>query len=194
MASESEQVTQLLNQLGHGDQAALDRLMPLVYTELHKLAKRYMAQQRPGHTLQTTAVVHEAYLKLVGESSKHWENRSHFYGVAAKAMRHILVDHARSSQTAKRGAGQVMMPLDEALAAMPERMPQVIALDDALTALSKLNPRHSEVVELRIFGGLSVEETAEVLKISPETVMRDWRVAKAWLGRELGAADSQPAP
>jgi RNA polymerase sigma factor (TIGR02999 family) len=187
MVSEPQQVTQLLNQFGNGDQAALEQLMPLVYSELHKLAKRHMAHQKPGHTLQTTAVVHEAYLKLVGESSKRWENRAHFYGVAAKAMRHILVDHARSSKTAKRGAGHAAVSLDEALAATPEKPPQVIALDDALTALSKLNARHSDVVELRVFGGLSVEETAEVLKVSPETVMRDWRAAKAWLGRELSA-------
>src|SRR5579864_7814602 len=178
-------ITQLLNEWGNGDQAALDRLMPLVYAELRRMARRHMNQQRPGHTLQTTALIHEAYMRLAGDSAKQWDNRAHFFGVAAKAMRCVLVDHARSRRSAKRGGAVRPVTLDEGIHTSGERIAGLIALDDALTDLDKLHPRQSQVVELRFFAGLSVEETAAILKVSPETVMRDWRAAKAWLEREL---------
>jgi len=190
MASTPQQVTQLLVEWGNGNQAALDQLMPLVYAELRKMAKRHMRQQRPGHTLQTTALVHEAFFKLVGESGKQWENRAHFFGVAAQAMRHVLVDYARSAHAQKRGGARQPVTLDEAMAISTERLAEVIELDDCLTVLAKLHPRQSEVISLRYFGGLSVEETAETLKVSPETVMRDWRVAKAWLHTQLSRTES----
>jgi RNA polymerase sigma-70 factor (ECF subfamily) len=185
MSPSAQQVTQLLIEWGNGNHAALEELMPVVYAELHKMAKRYMGQQNPNHTLQTTALIHEAYLRLAGDSARQWQNRAHFYGVAAKAMRHVLVDHARTTQAAKRGGAMRPLRFDEEIDISGERMGQLIALDDALTDLSKLHPRQSEVIELRFFGGLSVEETAELLKVSPETVMRDWRIAKAWLHGEL---------
>ncbi len=181
----SHEVTQLLKEWSNGDQAALDKLMPLVYGELRLMARRYMARQNPGHTLQTTALINEAYLKLVGQEEKHWQNRAHFFGVAAQAMRHILVDYARSRQYAKRGGGEQAVSLDEALTVSSERAAELVALDDALEQLAKVDPRKCRVVELRFFGGLSVEETAEVLKVSEVTVMRDWSMAKAWLHREL---------
>lgn len=177
-------VTQLLIQWGKGDRAALDQLLPLVYRELHKIAKRYMAQQNPNHTLQTTAVIHEAYLKLAGGSEHDWENRAHFFGVAAKAMRHVLVDHARNRRAAKRGGEVQVMPLEEELAVVGGPAQEIIALDDALQALAASYPRQAEVVELRYFGGLSVEDAARTLKVSPETVARDWRFAKSFLKRE----------
>lgn len=179
-----EDITQLLVRWGGGDREAFDQLMPIVYAELRRMARNYMNRQG-DHTLQTTALVHEAYVKLAGEDGKNWQNRSHFYAVAAKAMRHVLVDYARSTQAAKRGGGQVMIPLDDARMPPPERMSEVIELDDALHALAALNARQSDVVEMRFFGGLSVEETAEALKVSPETVMRDWRAAKAWLYQQI---------
>jgi RNA polymerase sigma-70 factor (ECF subfamily) len=190
MASTPQQVTQLLVEWGNGNQAALDQLMPLVYAELRKMAKRHMRQQRPGHALQTTALVHEAFFKLMGESGKQWENRAHFFGVAAQAMRHVLVDYARSAHAQKRGGARQPVALDEAMAISTERLAEVIELDDCLTVLAKLHPRQSEVISLRYFGGLSVEETAEALKVSPETVMRDWRVAKAWLHTQLSRTES----
>jgi RNA polymerase sigma-70 factor (ECF subfamily) len=185
MTPTAQQVTQLLNEWGKGNQAALEELMPVVYAELHKMAKRYMDQQDPRHTLQTTALIHEAYLRLAGDSAKQWQNRAHFFGVAAKAMRHVLVDHARTTHAAKRGGAIRALRLDEGMDTTGERMGQLIALDDALSDLAKLHPRQGNVIELRFFGGLDVEETAEVLKVSPETVMRDWRIAKAWLHGEL---------
>jgi RNA polymerase sigma factor (TIGR02999 family) len=160
-------------------------VLSFVYGELRRLAKRSMKRRGPSQTLQTTAVVHEAYLRLVGDRGKQWESRTHFFGVAAKAMRQILVDYARASTAAKRGGQQCALTLDDALVISDERMPEVIALDDALTALAKLHPRQAQVVELRFFGGWSVEETAETLRVSPETVARDWRAAKAWLYRQL---------
>ena len=194
MTPEPEEVTKLLIQLGNGDHTALERLMPLVYRELHKMAKRYMAQQNPGHTLQTTAVIHEAYLKLAGESSqKHWENRSHFFGVAASAMRHILVDHARAKQSAKRGGEVRVVQLNDGFDIADGQSDELIALDDALNTLAKLHPRKSKTVELRYFGGLSVEEAAAILKISPQTVMRDWNFAKAFLSREMERGATQRA-
>jgi RNA polymerase sigma factor (TIGR02999 family) len=189
MTPTAQQVTQLLNEWGKGSQAALEELMPMVYGELHKMAKRYMDQQNPSHTLQTTALINEAYLRLAGDSARTWQNRSHFFGVAAKAMRHVLVDHARTRYAAKRGGALQNLRLDENIDTSGERMRELIALDDALTDLAKLHPRQSEVIELRFFGGLGVEETAEVLKVSPETVMRDWRIAKAWLHTELNRSD-----
>lgn len=185
MTPSPENVTQLLVRWGNGDQAAFDQLMPIVYAELRRMARGYMNRQGADHTLQTTALVHEAYFKLAGESDKQWQNKSHFFAVAAKAMRHVLVDYARSSQAAKRGGGHDFIPLDDARIPPPDRMEELVALDDALNVLSTLNPRQSEVVEMRFFGGLSVEETAQSLNVSPETVMRDWRAAKAWLYQQL---------
>jgi RNA polymerase sigma-70 factor, ECF subfamily len=149
------------------------------------MARRYMRGQPAGHTLQTTALIHEAYLRLVGQEEKHWKNRAHFFGVAAQAMRHILVDYARARNAAKRGGEARAVSLDETAVVTRERAAELVALDDALRGLAELAPRQSRVVELRYFGGLSVEETAEVLKVSAETVTRDWRMAKAWLLREL---------
>jgi RNA polymerase sigma-70 factor, ECF subfamily len=185
MSSPSDEITQLLRRWGQGDRGALDKLMPLIYKELHKLAKLRMRQQEAGHTLQTSAVIHEAYLKLGGSSDKDWENRGHFFGVAAKVMRHVLVDHARSRRAAKRGGEVRIEQLDEGADFGDARTAETIALDDALTSLAAQYPRQAEVVELRYFGGFSVEETAATLKLSPETVARDWRFAKAFLRSEL---------
>ena len=191
MATSPHEVTQLLLAWGKGDQAALDQLMPLVYAELHRMARRYMDRENPGHTLQTTALINEAYLRLVDQQGVQWQNRAHFFGVAAKVMRHLLVDYARSRRNLKHGADASVVSLDEAAVVSEERTTEVVALDDALQTLARLDPRQAQVVELRYFGGLSVEETAEVLKVAPITVMRDWRVAKSWLYRELsqGSAD-----
>jgi RNA polymerase sigma factor (TIGR02999 family) len=158
--------------------------MPLVYKELRRLAKRYMAGERPGHTLQTTALINEAYLRLIDHRDMSWQNRAHFFGVAAQAMRRVLVDHARTRDAAKRGGRTPKAPLEEA-ATIFERPEELIALDRALNDLAAIDPRKSRMVELRYFGGLSVEETAEVLEVSPVTVMREWRAAKAWLLREM---------
>ncbi len=185
MSPPRDDVTRLLRRWARGDRGALDELMPLIYRELHHLAKRQMTQQEPGHTLQTTAVIHEAYLRLGGGSDKDWENRAHFFGVAAKAMRHVLVDHARSRRASKRGGEVRIEQLDEGADFGVARAAEMIALDDALTSLAGQYPRQAEVVELRYFGGLSVEETAATLKLSPETVARDWRFAKAFLRSEL---------
>jgi RNA polymerase sigma-70 factor (ECF subfamily) len=185
MGSSSQGVSQLLVAGSKGDKTAIDRLMPLVYAELRRMARRYMAGQPHGHTLQTTALIHEAYLKLVGQEEKSWQNRAHFFGVAAQAMRHILVDYARASNAAKRGGDARQVSLNEAATVTRVQSGEVVALDDALNRLAAVAPRQSQVVELRYFGGLSVEETAEVLKVSPETVTRDWRMSKAWLQREL---------
>ena len=158
--------------------------MPMVYAELRRIARRQIRQQKPGHTLQTTALVHEAYLRLTGNSETPFHDRAHFFGLAATAMRHILVDHARAHQTDKRGGAYQRVTLDES-AVSTERAAELIALDDALTALAALHARQARVVEMRYFAGLTAEETAEVLQISPDTVLRDWRAAKAWLHREL---------
>ncbi len=179
------EVSQLLLDWSNGDQAALDKLMPLVHTELRRLAHHYMSRERPGHTLQTTALVNEAYLRLVDQKEVHWQNRAQFFGLAAQLMRHILVDHARSNAYAKRGGGAQKVPLDEAAVLSPERGTDLLALDEALKRLETDYPRQCRIVELRYFGGLTVEETAEVLKVSPETVMRDWKMAKARLRREV---------
>jgi RNA polymerase sigma factor (TIGR02999 family) len=186
MPPSEHEVTQLLLQWSKGDEAALARLIPLVYRELHKLAKGAISRHYQGHTLQTTDVIHEAYLKLAGDSDRDWENRCHFFAVAAKAMRQVLVDHARAKHAVKRGGLREPLPLDEDLAAVPSRAAGLLALDDALSGLSKLDARKGQAVELRYFGGLSVEETAKVLQVSPDTVLRDLRFARSWLNRELG--------
>ena len=178
-------ITQLLRAWGDGDQRALEKLTPLVYNELHRVAHRYMADERAGHTLQTTALVNEVYLRLVDVRGVSWQNRAHFFAICARTMRRMLTDFARSRQYQKRGGEAVSVTLDDALGVSSQPAVDFVALDDAMKGLGKLEPRKSQVVELRFFGGLSVEETAEVLKTSPETVMRDWKFARAWLGREL---------
>ncbi len=178
-------ISQLLQRWSQGDRAALDELMPLVYDELRRIAHRYLAQRTPGHTLQTTDVLHEAYLRLAGQAEVHWENRAHFFGVAAQAMRNILVDHARTQLRAKRGGGAQRISLDEVLTLGTEQHADIIALDDALLDLAKLDERKSRVVELRFFGGLTEPEIAALLQISPRTVNSDWRMARAWLLRQL---------
>lgn len=179
-------VTHLLQAWGQGDSDALDRLMPLVYEELRRIAKRHMLHQRPGHTLQTTALTNEVYLRLVDAKKVNWQDRAHFFAICANTMRRILVDFARSWGSQKRGGGERPLSLEESLDVAGGPRSDLLAVNDALTRLAAHDPRKSQVVELRFFGGLSVEETAEALKISPETVMRDWRMAKAWLYRELG--------
>jgi RNA polymerase sigma-70 factor (ECF subfamily) len=185
MTFPSQDVSQLLRAWSDGDRTALDKLVPLVYDELRRMARRYMDGQKAGHTLQTTALIHEAYLKLIDQKAVHWRNRAHFFGVAAKAMRSILVDYARASHAAKRGGAAVLVSLDEAAVASDARAAELLALDDALASLAAIDQRKCQVVELRYFGGLSVEETAEVLQVSVETVARDWRLARTWLLREL---------
>ena len=180
-----QEVTQLLVDWGNGNQAALDRLMPVVYTELRQLAHRYMRRERPGHTMQTTALIHEAYLRLVDQNQVRWQHQAHFFGIAARLMRQILIEHARSRTRAKRGGGVGTISLDEAAIVSQARATELLALDDALERLATMDPRKSQVVELRFFGGLSVEEAAQVLNIAPNTVLRDWRMAKAWLRREI---------
>ena len=180
-----ENVTELLVAWGNGDDAARDQLMPLVYRELHRLAHRYMNREGPGHTLQTSALVNEAFIKLIDQKNVQWQNRAHFFGLAAQMMRRILVDYARSRQYAKRGGGTQQVSFDEALIVSEERADEVVALDDALKDLAQFDQRKSQIVELRFFGGLSIEETAELLKVSPGTVMRDWTLAKAWLRKQI---------
>jgi RNA polymerase sigma factor (TIGR02999 family) len=179
------EITALLEAWGGGDKSALDRLMPLVYDELRRLAHRYMSHERPGHTLQTTALVNEAYMRLVNWKDVRWENRAHFFAASAQMMRRILVDFARNRQYLKRGAGAIQVSLGEAAAFTECPSADLVALDEALTKLTEMDPRKGQVVEMRFFGGLSVKEVAEVLKVSDETVMRDWRLAKVWLLREL---------
>jgi RNA polymerase sigma factor (TIGR02999 family) len=180
-----DDVTGLLLAWSQGERSALDKLIPLVYDELHRLAKRHMGRERVGHPLQTTALVNEAYLRLVESSHVGWQNRAHFFAVSAQLMRRILVDFARSRTRIKRGADARPVSLDVALEISRERESDLVALDDALSALAAIDPRKSQVVEMRFFGGLSVEETAEVLQVSRDTVMRDWKFAKSWLLREM---------
>jgi RNA polymerase sigma factor (TIGR02999 family) len=177
----ADNLTGLLFEWRQGDEAALDKLTPLVYDELRRIAHRYVQRERDGHTLQTTALVNEAYLRLAGQQKIEWQSRAHFFAVTAHVMRHILIDHARRRHYAKRGGGAQHIPLDEAAGMSAQRAGELVALDEALVELAKLDPRKSRVVELRYFGGLSMEETAEVLEVSLMTVRRDWRVAKAWL-------------
>jgi len=190
MESATHQVTQLLHAWREGEPQALDRLTPLVYEELHRLARRHMAHERPGHTLQTTALVNEAYLELVDSVQADWQNRAHFFAVCARVMRRILVDWARSRNMFKRGGGVHLVGLEDTFVGAQEPDAALVALDDALSALAECDARKARVVELRFFGGLSMEETAAVLKVSEETVQRDWRFAKSWLRRELSAEKS----
>jgi RNA polymerase sigma factor (TIGR02999 family) len=185
MTAKTAEVTRLLKAWGAGDQAALDRLTPLVYGELHRIAGQCMRGENPGNSLQATALVNEVYLRLVDVTSVGWQDRAHFFAIAAQTMRRILVDAARARGSAKRGGGMPRLNLNESIDAAPERDHQILALDDAMDALAEFDPRKAKVVELRFFAGLSVEETAEVLKISPQSVMRDWKLARAWLLRAL---------
>jgi len=185
MTASPNDVTQLLVAWGNGDQAARDQLMPLVYAELHRLAHRHIKKERPGHTLQTSALVNEAFVRLVDQRDVQWQSRAHFFGIAAQMMRRILVDYARKRRFAKRGGNQLQVSLNEELVAANQRSAEVVLLDDALTQLAEIDERKSKVVELKFFGGLSIEETAEALGVSPGTVMRDWTLAKAWLRRAM---------
>jgi RNA polymerase sigma factor (TIGR02999 family) len=178
-------ITQLLIAWGNGNEAAMDNLAPLVHKELHRVAARHMAGERPGHILQTTALVNEAYLRLIDWKNVQWQNRAHFFGLAAQIMRRILVDHARTRNSAKRGGDALQVTLSEAAGVAMQRTTDMVALDDALKTLEALDPRQSKVVELRFFGGLSLDETAEALGVSVATVRRDWSLAQAWLYREL---------
>lgn len=181
----TQEMTDLLAAWSDGDREALDRLLPLVERELHRLAHHYMSRERPDHTLQTGALVNEAYLKLVDQTRVRWQNRAHFFAIAAQTMRRILIDHARRRRYDKRGGGARPLPLDEAAHVTDERAAELVALDDALKNLQEVDERKARVVELRYFGGLSVEEVAEVLKVSPDTVGREWRRARAFLLREV---------
>jgi RNA polymerase sigma factor (TIGR02999 family) len=181
----SHEVTQFLVDWGNGDQSALNKLIPLVYDELRRMAHHYMARENPDHTLQTTALVNDAYLRLIDQNRTNWQNRAQFFGIAAQLMRRILVDHARSHAYAKRGGGTTQVPLDEGAVLSPQRAADVLALDEALNQLTTIDPRKCRIVELRYFGGFTVEETASLLQVSDVTVMRDWSLAKAWLRREI---------
>ena len=183
--SPTSEITGLLIDWSNGDKSALEKLLPLVESELRRLAHSYMRRENPDHTLQTTALVNEAYLKLVDQNKTHWQNRAHFFGIAAQIMRRILLNYARDQHRAKRGGNAVQVSLSQAAIVSAEKSSELLALDVALKRLAELDERKSRVVELRYFGGLDVEETAEVLKVSPITVMRDWKFAKAWLAREI---------
>jgi len=187
----SQRVSKLLQAWGQGDEAAFNQLVSLVHAELCRLARRYMFGERAGHTLQTTALVNEAYLRLLNAQQVNWQNRAHFFAVAAQLMRRILVDSARARGGQKRGGGVPKVTLDEALVGPHAKGPDLVALDDALQTLSEMDQRKGRVVELRFFGGLSVEETAEVLKVAPNTVLRDWKFAKKWLKRELSKGKAE---
>lgn len=186
-----DDVTRLLTDWQNGDQRALDRLMPLVYDELRRIAARHLHSERAGHTLQTTEVVHEAYLRLIDETRMRWQDRTHFFAVAATLIRNILVDHARAQKAAKRGSGAVKLSLDEAFAVAADNGPNILAVDEALQSLSKLDPQQARIVELRFFAGLTIQETAEALNISESTVKRDWVLAKAWIYKNL-SGDRRP--
>ncbi len=185
MPSLPGEVTQLLIKWGEGDQAAFEELIPVVYAELKRLARRYMGKERVDHTLQTSALINEAYLRLVDCHSVEWQNRNHFFAVASQIMRHILIDHARSYRYAKRGAGAERIPIEEAEGLRVDRAEELLALDEALKELESFDPRKSRITELRFFGGLTVEETADVMGLAPVTVMREWRAAKAWLHQAM---------
>lgn len=193
MTPAPQELTQLLVDWSNGDEAALDRLLPLVNAELRRLAARYMRRENPGHTLQTSALVNEAYLRLIDQQHVRWQNRAHFFGIAAQLMRRILIDHARSHQYAKRGGGALKVSLDEAAAVTEARAAELLAVDEALERLTAMDARKGRIVELRFFGGLSLEETAEVLGISSPTVQREWRAAKAWLHRMLTDGENDEA-
>jgi RNA polymerase sigma factor (TIGR02999 family) len=183
-------VTRLLAELNAGNQDALSTLLPLVYDELHKLAARYMRRERSDQTLQATALVHEAYLRLVEQRAVQWQNRAHFLGIAAQAMRRILVSRARATNASKRGSGVTELPLEAVALVSPQQPVDLVALDDALKRLAAIDPQQSRIVELRFFGGLTVEEASEVLGLSPSTIKREWRLAKAWLRREMAESPS----
>lgn len=183
----SQQITLLLADWSNGNELALEQLMPLVYEELRRMAQGYMRRQPSGHTFQTTELIHEAFLKIAKQDEQNWQNRAHFFGVAAQAMRHILVDYARSKNSQKRGGMAEKITLEENLVASMNRSDEVVALDDALKQLAILDERKSRVVEMKFFGGLNIEEIAEVLKLSPETIKRDWKFARTWLLRELSS-------
>ena len=189
MAASQHEVTELLRQWRNGDKEALQKLTPLVYDELHRLAHQYIRRERPGHTLQTTALVNEAYLRLVEQKDVEWQSRAHFFAVSAQVMRHILVDYARQHSSAKRGGNAERVTLDDKATVSRERASELVALDEAMQALEEIHPRRSQVVELRYFGGLNNKEASEVLKVSEATIERDWRFAKAWLYRELSSND-----
>jgi RNA polymerase sigma factor (TIGR02999 family) len=180
-----QNVTQLLIAWNGGDKQALDKLLPVVYDELRRQAARYLRRERPGHTLQTTALIHEAYLRLIDQKSVQWQNRAQFFGIAAQMMRRILVDHARTKHRAKRGGSDIRVSLTDATKVSKDPGVDLVELDEALNRLTKIDPQQSKIVELRFFSGLNVEETAAALQISPATVKRDWKVAKAWLYREI---------
>ena len=186
MPDNSGEVTRLLGQLSAGRKEAGVELAPLIYRELHKLAAACMRRERPGHTLQATALVHEAYMRLIGQKDVRWQNRSHFYGIAAQVMRRVLLDYARGRQAAKRGGPNQKIRIDEALLVSEQQLDVALSVDECLTRLEKIDPRQSRLVELRFFAGLSVEQTAEVMEISTATVKREWSFAKAWLQREMG--------
>ena len=186
MKPSPSEVTRLLLEWSSGDRAALDQLVPLVYDELHRLAHHYMRQERAQHTLQTTALVNEAYVRLIDQTSVHWQGRAHFFAIAAQMMRRILVDYARSRRYAKRGGEAQQVSFDESAIVSPQKDTELVAIDEALTDLAEHDARKSKIVELRFFGGLSIEETAEVMGISPTTVQREWRSAKAWLYQAIG--------
>jgi len=188
-----KEVTQLLIAWGKGDQAALDKLLPLVEEELRRLASQYMRRESPGHTLQTSALVNEAYLRLIEQKSVHWQNRAHFFGIAAQLMRRILVDHARRRQYAKRGGGAQKAPLEEAAMVTQERAAELVALHEALTQLAAMDERKGRIVEMKFFGGLTTEEVAEVLKVTPRTIEREWRKAKAWLHHAISKGEADGA-
>ena len=185
MVSSPHSITALLLDWSNGNKESLDKLIPVVYQELRRQAARHLRRERREHTLQTTALIHEAYLRLVDQKNVRWQNRAHFFGIAAKLMRQILVDHARKHDAAKRGGMDIKLSLEEAMVMSEGPDMNLVALDEALTRLATIDPRKGRTVELRYFGGLSMEETAEVLKISPQSVMRDWKLARAWLQREL---------
>jgi RNA polymerase sigma factor (TIGR02999 family) len=187
----ADDVTGLLLAWGRGDQAAFERLVPIVHAELHRIAMRCMSDERAGHSLQATALVNEAYMRLLNVKQVKWQDRTHFLSMAARLMRRVLVEHARRRRSRKRGTGDATVPLEEDLVVSPEPQRDFVALDDALCALSAVDERKSRVVELRFFGGLTVEETAEVLSVSVDTVMRDWKLARAWLLRELRGGPSK---
>ena len=187
---QSHEVTQLLIQWGHGDEESLKALIPLVYEDLRRAARRYLRRERRDHTLQSAALVHEAYVRLIDQRNANWQNRSHFFGVASQLMRRILVDYARRRAAGRRGAGNTKLSISEDVAAPGKQDIDLLAIDDALNRLTKLDPQQSRIVELRFFSGLSIEDTAEVLRISPATVKRDWNMAKAWLYLEITGSPS----
>lgn len=194
MSSDSENVTRLLEDWSQGNHRALEELLPLIYNELRQLAHNFLYRERPGHTLQTTALVHEAYLKLIDQKDARWQNRSHFFAIAAQAMRRILIDSARRHAAMKRGGPQEKLSLDEVPNVSLEPNVKLLALDEALTALAEIDPEQSRIVELRYFGGLTIEETAEVMNSSPATVKREWAMARAWLHQALTDQSPDKAP